>query len=87
MAAHDVVARAWATYNLDVAQGVREVDRLRFRYVQQIFHEMGFRGTELELRTHLFVVYHSAEPSLRLPPSGLSAEEELKLRHAFFCRQ
>jgi AcrR family transcriptional regulator len=87
MAAYDLVVRAWATHDPVVAQGVREVDRLRFNYAQWMFHEMGFSGDELDLRTRLFLTYHSAEPSMRFPPSELSAEEELKLRHAFLCRK
>jgi len=83
----EIAVRAWASRNSAVAQGVHETDRLRFEYIRRIFHDMGFRGRDLDLRTRLFVVYHGGELSMRLPPSGLSREEELKLRHAFFCRK
>jgi len=83
----EIAVRAWASRNSAVAQGVHETDRLRFEYIRRIFHDMGFRGRDLDLRTRLFVVYHGGEPSMRLPPSGLSREKELELRHAFFCRK
>ncbi len=86
MAGYEVAVRAWAAHDLTVTQGVQETDRLRFKFVRRIFHDMGFRGADLDLRTRLFVVYHSGEPSMHLPSSGLSAEEELKLRHEFFTR-
>lgn len=83
----EIAMRAWATRNSIVSQGIQATDKLRFEYVRGIFQDMGFRGRDLDLRTRLFVVYHGGEPSMRLPPSGLSREEELKLRHAFFCRK
>ncbi len=84
MAGYDVAVRAWATHDLVVAQGVQETDRLRFEYIRRILHDMGFRGVDLDLRTRLFVVYHSSDQRMRLPPSGLDADEEIRLRHAFF---
>ncbi len=86
MARYDVAVRAWAAQESSVAQEVRKVDKLRFAYIRQIFHEMGFRGADLDLRTRLFVVYHNSEPGLQLPPSGLGEDKEIKLRHAFLTR-
>ena len=83
----EIAVRAWASRNVTIARGVQETEKLRFEYIRQIFHDMGFRGRDLGLRTRLFVVYHGGEPSIRLPPSGLSREEELELRLAFFCRK
>ena len=86
-ARYDIVIRSWAAHDPVVAEGVEHVDRLRFEYLRQIFHDMGFRGAELDLRTRLFVVYYSSEEGMRLPRSGLKAEREIKLRHAFFTRR
>ncbi len=86
MAKHDVVFRAWATHDSTVAQGVEKVDRTRFEYVRSIFHDMGFRGADLDLRTRLFLVYHSSIEGMRMPLSGLDADEEIMLRHAFLTR-
>ena len=86
LARYDVAVRAWAAQELIFAEGVQQVDRQRFGYVRQIFHDMGFRGADLDTRTRLFVVYHIAEPGMRLPASGLASEAELRQRLAFFVR-
>ncbi len=83
---HDFVIRAWAAQEPLVAKAVRKVDGQRFRYIRQIFHEMGFRGTELDLRTRIFVVFHSAVESIRLPSSQSKVDEEIRFMHAFFTR-
>jgi len=83
---YDVAVRAWAAQEQSVAKGVQKVDEQRYNYVRQIFYEMGFRRIDLDLRTRLFVVHHSSEQGMRLPPSSLDAEIEIKLRHAFFTR-
>lgn len=85
-ASQDIVFRSWATHDPDIARGIEEVDRMRFEYVRSIFHDMGFRGIDLDLRTRLFVVYHSSFEAMQLPASELDADEEIKLRHAFFTR-
>lgn len=85
-ARYDIAVRAWAAQEPDVARAVRRVDARRFDFVRRIFHDMGFRGTELDLRTRLFVAYHSLDVGMRLPASGLKADKEIKLRHAFFTR-
>lgn len=83
---HDVAMRAWALYEPLVAQGVRNVDERRFNYVRAIFEEMGFSDAELDLRTRLFVVYHSSCAGIKLPTSGMGSEEEMMLRYTFFTR-
>lgn len=86
LAGYDMAFRAWAAQDLAVAKGVAEVDRRRFEYIRTIFRDMGFSGAELDVRTRLFVVYHSSDPEIRLPPSGLDADEEIKLRHSILTR-
>lgn len=86
LARYDVAVRAWAAQDSTVAKGVEEVDRIRFGYIRAIFHDMGFRGTDLDLRTRLFVVYYSSFEAMRLPATKLDADEEIRLRHAFFTR-
>ena len=83
---YDVPFRAWAAHDDTVARGVAKADRLRFDFIQRIFHDMGFRGAELEVRVRLFLVYQSAIGGMRLPRSELSAEEQIELRHAFLTR-
>ncbi len=82
----DVAIRAWSAQEPIIAQAVRKIDAQRFDYVQRIFHDMGFRGSELNLRTSTFVVFHRSEEGMRLPSSRVKADEEIRLRHAFFTR-
>ena len=84
LAKYDIAIRAWAAQDLAVAKGVKKVDRQRFNYLREIFCDLGFSGAELDVRTRLFVVYHSSDQGMRLPPSGLDADEEIKLRHSIF---
>lgn len=84
---YDAAVRAWATQEPRVAEGVRKVDEQRYKYIRQIFYDLGFRGNDLDVRTRLFVVHHSSEQGMRLPKSGLDADEEIRLRHAFFTRR
>ncbi|MGI9521464.1 MAG: TetR/AcrR family transcriptional regulator [Hyphomicrobiaceae bacterium] len=84
LARYDVAVRAWAAQEEAVARGVAKVDRQRFEYVREIFREMGHRGADLEMRTRIFVVYHSLKEGMRLPPSDMDANREIRRLHAFF---
>lgn len=86
-ARYDIAIRSWAAHDPVVAEGVERVDALRFEYLRGIFHDIGFRHSELDLRTRLFVVYHSSDQCMRLPRCGHSVEQEISLLHAFFTRR
>ena len=58
----------------------------RFEYVKNLFEGIGFSGRELDLRTRLFVVYQSTHLGMRLPDSGLDADDEIIRLHEFFTR-
>lgn len=61
---YEVPMRAWAEADTNIARRVREVYRLRFDYVRQIFYDLGFKGDDLEMRTRLFACYHTWERSM-----------------------
>jgi AcrR family transcriptional regulator len=82
----DVVVRAWATYDPQVATKVRDVDRFRMRYVRSLFEEMGFAGTDLDVRTRAFVTFMSLEAGLFERLSKKERKAQLRARHAFFTR-
>lgn len=86
LARYDIAIRAWAMQETEVSEGVENVDALRFEYVQSIFRDMGFRGRELDVRTRIFVVFHSTCAGMRLPPSRQQTHKEIALQHAFFTR-
>ena len=61
LARYDVALRAWAEHDELVARIVARVDGIRFKVLKGIFTELGFKGDELEMRTRLYVCYHSIE--------------------------
>lgn len=58
---YDLSMRAWAAEDPQVARRVGRVYKLRLDFVREAFAELGFTGEELEMRTRLFVCYHSWE--------------------------
>lgn len=54
---YDVALYHWAMQSKKAARRVRAVTKLRFKYVQHAFAELGFEGEALELRTMLFVTF------------------------------
>lgn len=58
---YDLAIRQWAVHDAQAARGVRRVDRIRLKFVGQAFRELGFTGDDLEMRTMLFVCYHTWE--------------------------
>jgi AcrR family transcriptional regulator len=61
LAKYDLAIRAWAKHD-EIAQGfVERVTTVRFKFIRQIFSDLGFEGDELEMRTMLFVCYQTWE--------------------------
>jgi AcrR family transcriptional regulator len=83
---YDVAFRAWAAQEPAVARRVRRVDQQRLRVVRSLFAEMGFSGTELEMRTSTFVVFHSLELGFPTRASKKERRRYLRARHAFFTK-
>jgi hypothetical protein len=61
LARYELAFRQWALHDTKVASGVRKVNRIRLDFVRSAFAELGFKGEDLEMRTMLFVCYHSME--------------------------
>jgi len=57
----DLSMHAWAGRDPEVARLVRRVYAMRLEFIRGTFAELGFAGEDLEMRTRLFVVYHSWE--------------------------
>jgi AcrR family transcriptional regulator len=64
LARYDMAFRQWALHDMKAAGGVRKVNRIRLNFVRSAFAELGFAGEDLEMRTMLFVCYHSWESSM-----------------------
>jgi len=58
---YDLSMRAWAEKDTMVAKMVEQVYQKRVDYIRESFKELGFEGEELEMRSRLFVCYHSWE--------------------------
>lgn len=61
LAGYDMPVRQWALSDPLAARVVRKVNRVRLDFLRQTFAELGFEGDDLEMRTMLFVCYHSME--------------------------
>ncbi len=58
---YDLSFQAWATSDMTARKAVSRVIDLRLGFLRETFRELGFSGDELEMRTMLFVAYHSWE--------------------------
>lgn len=58
---YEIAIRQWALTDTTAARVVRKVNRLRLDFVGKAFAELGFKNDDLEIRTMLFVCYHSWE--------------------------
>ena len=59
---------------------------MRYEFVRSLFHEMGFQGDELEMRTNAFVVCRIMDTGLFLKSSKNERQKLIELRHTFFTR-
>ena len=58
---YEIAIRQWALQDGGAASAVKKANRLRLDFVRTAFSELGFKGEDLEMRTMLFVCYHSWE--------------------------
>ncbi len=61
---YDVSMRAWAEHDAMAAEAVAQVYQMRLAYIREAFRDLGFKGDELEMRTRLYVCYHSWETAM-----------------------
>ena len=83
---HDIAIRNMASWSKDAANKVVIVDKMRLDFVTSLFKEIGFRGKDLEVRVHVFAVFHSLREGF-LGRELTDSVSELKAMHAFFIRQ
>ena len=58
---YDSAIRQWAREDPVADEVARKGYKLRIEFVKQAFRELGFVGDDLEMRTHLFVIYIGSE--------------------------
>lgn len=78
---YDLAIRDWAAHDAAAAKAVEHVYQMRLEFVQAIFSEIGFRGQDLEMRTRLFVCYHSWEQAMFHNLTKDERRKLLRLRH------
>ena len=58
---YELPIRQWALQDPGAARAVKQVNQLRLGFIGNAFSELGFKDEDLEMRTMLFVCYHSME--------------------------
>ena len=84
---YDPAIRGWAAMDPSVAKRLRKVYKQREHFVRNLFAEMGFEGPDLEMRTRLFICYHSWEVPMFSTHSKKSLRELIPLRLELLTRK
>jgi AcrR family transcriptional regulator len=84
---YDLAMTSWAKLDSHVHKVVKEVVKMRLDYLRVIFAELGFEGDELEMRTRLFVCYHSWEDTMFPDLSNQKHSKLLKLRYKYLVQK
>jgi AcrR family transcriptional regulator len=84
---YDLAITSWAKLDQQVHRVVKKVVKMRLDYLRAIFAELGFEGDELEMRTRLFVCYHSWEDTMFPDLSNQKHSKLLKLRYKFLIQK
>ena len=87
LAEYDLSMRAWAAQDPEVARRVGRVYRQRRAFIREAFAELGFEGNQLEMRTRLFLCYHSWERVMFWRESKKALRELIPLRLQLLTRK
>ncbi len=82
----DLAMNAWAKVDPLVHEVVKKVIKMRLDFNRSIFAELGFDGDELEMRTRLFVCYHSWEEIMFTDDNDDKNLRLQKLRYKMFIK-
>lgn len=83
----ELAMRAWANVDPVVEKRLKQVYNQRDRFVRGLFSEMGFEGPDLEMRTRLFLCYHTWEDSMCWTSSKKARRELIPLRLELLTRK
>jgi len=87
LAKYDLAMTSWAKLDQQVHKVVKKVVKMRLDYLRAIFAELGFEGDELEMRTRLFVCYHSWEDTMFPDLSNRQHSKLIKLRYKYLIQK
>jgi AcrR family transcriptional regulator len=84
---YEIPIRQWALQDAAAARAVKKVNRLRLDFTRNAFAELGFEGGDLEMRTMLFVRYHSWESPMFREISRRRRRQQIPERIEFLTRK
>ena len=84
LAKYDLAINAWAKIDPLARKALKKAVNLRLSYLRSIFAELGYTGDELEMRTRLFVCYHSWEATMF--SDAVRQKHLQKLRYKLFIQ-
>ena len=84
---YDLAMTSWANSDSKIRKVVNEVVKIRLDYLRTIFSELGFTGDELEMRSRLFVCYHSWEDTVFPDLSDQQHSKLQKLRYQYLIQK
>ena len=84
---YEIAIRQWALQDKEATRAVKNSNRLRLDFIRTAFSELGFKGEDLEIRTMLFVCYHSWEASMFREISRKRRRAQIAKRIDFLTRK
>jgi len=84
---YDMVVRSWAAQDPKVGKVLIKIDKLRFKFVQTLFNEMGFSETDARIRARIFVTYMSLRAGLFVKTSKREELAAIDTQIEFFTRR
>jgi len=82
---YDLAIYAWAKFDPLARRALKKAINIRLGYLRSIFAELGFSGDDLEMRTRLFVCYHSWEATMFA--DAARRKQLLKARYELFIQK
>jgi len=77
---YDSAIRQWAKEDSVADEVARKTFKLRNEFIRQAFIELGFTGDDLQMRTHVFLIYTGSEADAIPEPSKAKRRRMAALR-------
>lgn len=84
---YDTTFRAWGAKDPEIAAKVLEVDVNRYKFLKNLFSQMGFVGEDLETRTRMCLIFLSGQAAVNFPDDSPSPGDFVAHSHEFFIRR
>ena len=87
LARYELPIRQWALQDERAQAAVSKANKLRMDFVRLQFKRLGFTGDQLDMRTHLFVCYHTWEKPMFFDMSKAKRAKLRRLRLELLMRR